>query len=246
MIVWSYGGGTQSVAIAVLIAQGQLPRPDMIVIADTDREASETWTYTDAHIRPLLAPLGLTIEIAPHSLATVDLYSPKGDCLLPAYTAVGKLPSFCSHKWKLRVVRRYMREQGIETCIEWLGISRDEAERMKVSDVQWIKYNYPLAMKMRMTRRDCVYLVERFGLPTPPRSSCWMCPNRGNEQWQRLKDYYPDEWGKACELDIEIRERDEKHGLYLHRSRVPLKDADLTVPAVDNPLLDCMGGVCWV
>ena len=31
-LVWSYGGGTQSVAIAVLVAEGHLPTPERVVI----------------------------------------------------------------------------------------------------------------------------------------------------------------------------------------------------------------------
>lgn len=33
--VWSFGGGVQSAAIAVMVVKGVLPRPDLIVIADT-------------------------------------------------------------------------------------------------------------------------------------------------------------------------------------------------------------------
>jgi hypothetical protein len=36
--LWSSGGGTQSTAIAVLILQGRLPKPDLAVIVDTERE----------------------------------------------------------------------------------------------------------------------------------------------------------------------------------------------------------------
>ena len=35
--------------------------------------------------------LGLTVEIAPHSLATVDIYAKNDDLLLPAFTESGKL-----------------------------------------------------------------------------------------------------------------------------------------------------------
>jgi hypothetical protein len=42
--VFSSGGGTQSAAIAALIVQGRLPKPDFVVIADTDYECSSTWT----------------------------------------------------------------------------------------------------------------------------------------------------------------------------------------------------------
>lgn len=247
MIVWSYGGGTQSIAIAVLVAQGKLPRPDMIVIADTSRETQETWKYTDAYVRPLLAPLGLTIEIAPHSLATVDLYSLKsGDILLPVYIPNGKLPSFCSGEWKRNVVRRYLRQRGVKSCTTWLGISVDENDRMTNSGLKWLKHAYPLCYDMRMDRWQCRSLVERAGLPTPPRSACWMCPNRRNDEWQHIKDNYPNEWEMACDMDDKIRRHDEKHEVYLHLSRVPLRNADLTVPIDILPLLDCMGGICWV
>ena len=33
--LWSSGGGVQSSAIAVLIAQGKLPKPDIAVMIDT-------------------------------------------------------------------------------------------------------------------------------------------------------------------------------------------------------------------
>ena len=36
--IWNYGGGAQSCAIAVLILQGRLPKPDFAVIADTGRK----------------------------------------------------------------------------------------------------------------------------------------------------------------------------------------------------------------
>lgn len=115
-IVWSYGMGVQSVAMAFLIYRGRLPKPDRIVVADTGREFSQGWEYTNEVVVPRLAELGLTIEVAPHSLATVDLYSEKGELLIPAYDATHtnargehpKLPTFCSNEWKRRVVQRYI------------------------------------------------------------------------------------------------------------------------------------------
>jgi len=40
--VFSTGGGTQSTAIAGLIVQGLLPKPEICVIADTGREMPTT------------------------------------------------------------------------------------------------------------------------------------------------------------------------------------------------------------
>jgi len=88
--VLSYGGGRQTVAICVLIAQGKLPRPERIVMADTGREATSTWEYLDAHVRPLLrAAVGLEVEVAGHELATVDLYHGEDRLLIPAFTRDG-------------------------------------------------------------------------------------------------------------------------------------------------------------
>lgn len=46
--VLSYGGGVQTVAMVALVLQGRLPRPDMIVIADTSREKQSTWDYRNS------------------------------------------------------------------------------------------------------------------------------------------------------------------------------------------------------
>ncbi len=98
--VLSYGGGKQSVAMCLLVAQGKLPRPDHIVIANTGREAQSTWDYLGTHVQPMLAEVGLKVEVAPHSLATVDLYGHNGDLLMPAFTTQsgkpGALPTFAA------------------------------------------------------------------------------------------------------------------------------------------------------
>ena len=57
--IWSYGGGKQSAAIAALILQDRLPKPDLIVMADTGRERSSTWRYLDGVIGPSLDQVGL-------------------------------------------------------------------------------------------------------------------------------------------------------------------------------------------
>jgi hypothetical protein len=257
-IAWSYGGGTQSIAIAVLVAQGKLPRPEVAVIADTGREATETWEYTDRWVRPLLRTVGLDIQTAPHSLAKVDLYGGEDDesLLIPAYTQTGALPTFCSTEWKTRVVSRYLRSLGYgpnRPVRQWIGISIDEMGRMKPSQTNWIENYHPLIWDAKLRREGCRLLVESAGLPTPPKSSCWMCPHRRNPQWRRLRDHYPQDFEKACRLDDSIRERDKQGGVWLHSDRVPLREADLSIEPEVPPLIRLMGevdgcdsGMCWV
>jgi hypothetical protein len=78
MIVWSYDGGVQSVAIGVLIREGVLPGPDLAVIADTGRERRTTWDYLRDVMQPYLDAIGLKIQVAPHTLSGRDLEGPSG------------------------------------------------------------------------------------------------------------------------------------------------------------------------
>lgn len=243
--VLSYGGGRQSVAMLVLAVEGKLPRPDFVVIADTGREASSTWDYLDEVVQPYLARHGMRVDIAPHTLATVDLYSHQGALLIPAYTTQnghGKLPTYCSTEWKQRVVRRWLREQGVTQCESWIGYTIDEIERVKPSDVQWDRRVFPL-IDLMLTRADCEHILERAGLPVPPKSACWMCPHRNNSEWRFLRDEYPEDFERAVDLELEVRDRDEH--VWLHKDAVPLDQVDLDQPDVDEPA-QCGLGMCFV
>jgi prepilin signal peptidase PulO-like enzyme (type II secretory pathway) len=146
--VLNYGGGRQTIALCLLVAHGALPRPGRIVIADTSREAQSTWDYLDTYVAPCLAAQGLTVERASHNLATVDLYGLNGDLLIPAFTATGKLPTFCSQEWKARVVQRYLRQSGVGadvTVTSWIGFAAEEQDRIRgnYGTGVWLK-RYPL------------------------------------------------------------------------------------------------------
>jgi hypothetical protein len=230
-IIQSYGGGVQSAAIAVLVVQGKLPRPERIVMADTGREATLTWDYLCESVQPLLATVGLKVEIASHSLARVDTHAKSGDGrpLFPVFTdGGGRLPNMCSVEWKRRVVGRWLRQQGYgpqRPVVQWLGISTDESHRMKPdSGLKWASIEYPLA-DLRLSRSDCITLVERAGLPTPPRSSCWMCPFRSDKEWVALRERGDGDWEKAVALDERIRNDGISGKLYVHRSTKPLAEA---------------------
>lgn len=244
--VLSFGGGVQTVAMCLLVLKGVLPRPDRIVCADTGREVQSTWDYLRDHIGPRLAEAGLAVEIAGHELATVDLYGGNGDLLIPAYTTTGKLGGFCSNEWKARVVHRYLKTQGVASADQWIGFTLEERRRVpKVPEVGPWRRSYPL-LDLMLTRSDCEKVILDAGLPLPSKSACFMCPHRDNAEWRHVRDNHPDQWQQAIEIDTEIREADERGGLWLHVSRVPLAEADLE--AVDRRLPDrqCGLGTCFV
>jgi len=255
--VWNNGGGTQSAAIAVLIAQGRLPKPDVAVIADTGREDPATWAYMRDHVQPMLDTVGVTIQVAPRSLAKVDLYSHKGTLLLPVFTPTGKLSAYCSEEWKAMVVRRFLRGLGYgpkQPVTQWIGYSTNEVARIKASRTRWTKLHWPLIFDVPLSRDQCTALVRSVGLPPPPKSSCYMCSNRTNAQWRDLRDNRPDAWAKACALDEEVRANDTRGGVFVHRSLVPLAEADLSDrpqkpgdPSLfDDAADDCKSGMCFV
>jgi hypothetical protein len=248
MQVWANGGGTQSAAIAALIELGRLPKPDLAIMADTEREKSETWAYMDAVIRPSLIRSGVELAIVPKSeFATCDLYSTNGKrILLPGFTNlndVGKLTGYCSGEWKREVIARYLRSLGVELCTVWFGISLDEIKRVRTPRNGWMKHSYPLIFDVPMRRQDCIALVcDEMGWPMPPRSSCWMCPNMGDSEWRDMKQHWPDDFARAVAVEAELRTKDEH--FYLHRSCKPLAEVDFT--NFQTSLPGCDSGYCFV
>jgi hypothetical protein len=240
--ILSYGGGTQTATMCILVARGILPKPDAVIAADTSKEMPTTWEYADAYMRPLLASVGLPLHIASHDLATVDIYGHNGDLLIPTYTATGKLPTFCSTEWKARVVERYARRVlGLQgPLVNWIGFSLDEARRVKGQDGR----RYPL-LDLNLTREDCLALIAGAGLPPPPKSRCFMCPHQHNAEWREVRER-PELWRQAVALDREVRDNDERGGVFLHAQRVPLEQADLDADDRKEPSRQCGLGLCFI
>jgi len=231
---------------------GRLPRPERIVMADTGREATATWKWLDEVIQPFLGRVGLRVEIAPHSLARSDMFSPTGDNrpVMPVFNDTGgKLPNQCSGTWKREVVDRFLRSEGYgvkRPIIDWIGISTDEIHRAKDSGVNWVKLHQPLIWDVPMRREECVHLVRRAGLGTPPRSSCVCCPHHGDPEWHKLKTQWPSDFEWACVEDENIRNHGTGGKLYLHRSCKPIATIDFNPNAAQQRLVldECEDGRC--
>ena len=266
--VLNYGGGWQTTGLLVLIKQGKLPRPNRIIISDTGREKSSTWRYINDVARPQMAEIGIEIEIAPRSLAYVDLYGHNGDLLLPVYTATGKLSAFCSDEWKAQVVRRYLKLGALgfssdqiaemshatvkehmkrridETFLNWIGFTYDERQRIKNTDGRC----FPL-VEMMLTKADIRSIIRAAGWPDPVSSACWMCANLDNAEWRYIRGNDPADFEAACLIDEEVRENDVFRGgtgVWLHHSRVPLRQADLEVEDRKGPSRQCGLGLCML
>lgn len=244
--VWSCGGGVQSAAIAALIVQGRLPKPDISIIADTEREQSTTWAYYEAVLKPELAKVGVDLVRVPKSdYETSDIYGDYGDgtdLLIPAYSnktgVVNKLMTRCSDRWKRRVIMRYLRAHGVSRCQYWLGISLDEIRRVRTGPPAWFQPRYVLIYDVPMRRGGCVEIVKEIGWPAAPRSSCWMCPNHDDDEWARQQ---PEDQERAILFDAELRKNDPN--MWLHRSCQPIGTVKFSEARNDDN--GCQTGFCF-
>lgn len=148
----------------------------------------------------------------------------------------GILTRKCTRDYKIEPIRSLIRQQtGLfrkrspqtPVVTQWIGISTDEADRMKPSDEMWLDDRWPL-LELNMSRTDCFTWMESHGYPKPPRSACKFCPFHNDDEWIRLRDEEPIEFAEAVAYDIQVRdiirnnETTMTSDVYLHDSLKPL------------------------
>ena len=254
--IHSSGGGTQSVAISVLVLQGKLSKPDMVVIADTGREMPTTWEYMERWWKPALEEFGVPVfKIEKDKWSAPwgrGLFATNGDLMVPAFSSINnsKLTNFCSKAWKAEAISRWLsQERGITRSKyrKWIGYSFDETRRilpmMAGAEFRGGLIYLPLVQTVRLKRHESVKVVTDFGWPKPPRSRCFDCPNQSDLEWAEVKVDHPLLFQSAIDRDEEIREKDPH--AYLHSSIKPLKDADLSRED-DLFSASCPSGECFL
>ena len=157
----------------------------------------------------------------------------------------------CTAQYKIIPVEKKVRElmnlkkrQRLKPYEMWLGITIDEAQRMKPSRNPKITNRFPF-MELMMSRNDCINFMKNNGFPLPVKSSCIFCPYKANKDWKDIKENHPDLWEKCVKLDESLRNRKtSRHKdfkLYLHNSQTPLKNAYLQEDQVDMFGNECEG-----
>lgn len=258
--VLSLGAGVQSSTVALMIEAGELPRVDCAIFADTGAEPQGVYRWLDYLEAQLSFPVvrvmqgeGLT------KAALTPRMSKKGIPYLrvsiPMFSLAsdgkhGMLPRKCSRDYKVaplrREGRRRMKEAGLKGLRQWIGISLDEAHRMRDSDRKYITHHYPL-IDRGMTRKDCLRWMKDQGYPQPPRSACVYCPFHADSEWKRLASREPGAFDAAVEFEKKIRQTlktDDKtyssSQVFLHASRVDLEKAEFD----NRNQLDLFGNEC--
>jgi hypothetical protein len=257
--VLSLGAGVQSTTIALMAARGEIPAPDCAIFADTGDEPRAVYEHLAWLASPGILPFPIHVAKCARTLKAALQAGDEDGARIPWYVGAGGMGGRnCTRNWKIRPIRRMIRQLlGVGprgyiapgTVESWIGISTDEIERIKPSGCRFI-HNRHILIEARMSRQGCYTWLEERQYRRPPKSRCKYCPYQDNAGWRALRDS-ADEWDETVELDGWLREPAQLarfHGeVYLHPSRVPLAQADLTVelPGPDLFGRECEG-ICGV
>jgi hypothetical protein len=264
----SLGAGVQSTTMALMAAAGEItPMPDCAIFADTGAEPVAVYK----HLEMLKSALPFPIHIVDNGNLKDDLLGGMNS----TYNAFGAIPFYidriafgepnamgrrqCTREYKLDPIRKmtrlllgYKPGQRIPHGLvnTWIGISTDEASRMKPSRDEWINNIWPL-VDAGMNRSDCKAWLSRNNFPTPPKSACVFCPYMSNEQWNIIKTTEPESFDIAVAIDNAIREqagkRENFSGVpYLHKSLMPISAVEFTNSNQSDLFDEECEGMCGV
>jgi hypothetical protein len=240
----AFGGGVQTVAMALMCIDGHLPMPDCAIFSDPGWEVEGTYEYLSWFI-PYIEERGLKCYVVQKGNIRKDALSKeKSFASMPLFTkkdtglAYGMLRRQCTNEYKIQPVYNKIRElKGLkkyqrteEKTKLWLGISTDEIQRAgKINPVKWLENYYPF-IEYGISRQDCLSYINKLNLPIPPKSACIGCPYHSDTFWTHLKKKAPEEFEDAVSFDKDVRKTRVaiENPVYLHRSCRPLDEIDFT------------------
>lgn len=224
--ILSLGAGIQSTTMGLMSLYGELPPVKHWLFADTGEEPTEVY----AHLRKLTAEaekFGVTVHTIKSVPLSVAMF------VEGAVPAAGKnsyvsIPTYGKDIYTQRQCTKYLKILPIRKAARtlsrrvemWIGISTDEAHRMKPSGLKWLTHTWPL-IDLRMSRGDCVEWLKKRGW-SAPKSACTFCPYHSDALWRSLKS--GEHWSQIVAVDAQLRERGE----YLHKSLKPISDVDFS------------------
>lgn len=268
MRAFSYGGGVQSTAALVLAAHGIIDFPVFLFAnVGDDSEDPKTLAYVNQYAKPYAALHGIQLvelrrERRDGTTGTLyaDLTREESRSVpIPVRMANGAPGTRnCTANFKIAVIGRWLKARGASKdskATVGIGISLDEVGRVNARKAKPYEIpTYPLLdHEPALRRSDCVQIIERAGLPIPPKSACWFCPFHRPQTWAEMRRDRPEMFDRACALEDTLNDRRATLGkdpVWLTRFNKPLAAA---IPAagemlsVFNPLDEdtCDNGACF-
>jgi hypothetical protein len=265
--VLSLGAGVQSTTLALMAARGAIsPMPDCAIFADTQWEPQAVYDHLDWLSGPGILPFPVHRVTAGNIREAIKVRRNTSGgrfAAIPWHTvnpdgSHGLGRRQCTSEYKLtpimHEIRRLVGKPGHKRIAAgavtvMLGISRDEAHRMKPARQAYMHNVYPL-VELGLTRDDCLAWLQRYGYPQPPKSACVGCPFHGNDYWREMRERRPNEWTDAVAVDRLLRRGNVVRGMtkFMHPQRVPLAKANLSprLPAQPDGFGNECEGMCGV
>ena len=251
--VISLGAGKQSTYMLLRALNGDFEfKPDYAIVSDTGCEPSYVYEYLEWLINYCKTVYNFDIIVVKKGDLTNDVI----DYVQGKTKRVSQLPFFlgdggfimrqCTPDYKIAPVRKKIQEiRGSKRVRLWIGISLDEQERVRISNVKYIDHYYPL-VDNRITIDQIIQWFITNGVPEPGKSACTICPFHSHSYWQVLKKSYPLDFEKACVFDDAIRNYPKlRSKAYLSNKRKPLREIDFEqVPSLFPELIEECYGLC--
>lgn len=262
MRVLSLGIGVQSSTVAHMVEEGKIAPIDAAIFSDTEGEPQAVYDYRKYLLSTIKSfPIytvsaGNLWESATTVKTTRDGLRSYIKTALPVYMVDGLRRGMgqrhCTRDFKIAPVTRKCREllglrrvkQDAGILVEMLmGISTDEASRMKPNPNPWIRNVFPL-IDANMSRADCLAWCEAHGKQRPPRSACTFCSFHSDAEWLNLTPgEFADAVTKERQLQAAYDATSEIEGIpFLHAARIPL--GDVTLGPQPNPQLNLFQNEC--
>ena len=256
LTVLSLGGGVQSSVLALMLDREEhpgYPKPDFAVFADTQWEPQPVYEHLDW----LETQLSYTVKRVTNGNIRSDILDSlesRGYVDIPLHSEGGMGKRQCTWNYKIKPIMQAIRSglglkpgqrvpKGVHV-VQYIGISLDEAHRMKDAWYPYIQNTYPL-VDWRMKRADCLSWFARMETGRArQRSTCLGCPFQSRAEWLARKRN-PAEWADVVEFDAAMRSDIRKSFGYLHSSMKPLPDANLQEHQLELWENECEG-MCGV
>jgi hypothetical protein len=259
LTVISLGAGVQSSTMAIMAAKGDFPPVDCAIFADTGYEPKAVYTYLEFLKKILPYPVYLVEK----GNIRDDMLAAKGTTnfvVAPFFTQnkitgkKGMVMRQCTNDYKIQPIRTKIRElcnvkkgkhfPKDKYVEQWIGISTDEAGRMKPARDKYILNRHPL-IEAKMSRQDCIDYLKKEKIPLPEKSACIVCPYHNDAYWHFMKTERPSEFADAVDFDKQVRNisRKEDEQLYAHRSCKPLDEVEFDKKE-DDKQLDMFNNEC--
>jgi len=251
-VVVAYGVGRDSTAMLIRMHKRGW-RPDAILFANVGSEKSGTYEFVPVMRRWLQSVDFPDLTVVRYRPKFAPYHSLEGNMILNATLPGATFNiSTCTMKFKVEPQNKWTRGwepaqrawAADQRVVKLIGFEADEDYRLNRADCKahsgkgstdghLYEYQYPL-MDWGMTLELCIEEIQSVGLPVPPKSACFFCPNQKPHEVEALS---PEELGRTILMELVAEPYNQKvHGLWRRPRKSDGRPGSITEYAIAHEL----------